>query len=73
MAFQQLSCHTPLIYCAEGGLPIGQCGIDLPKGSMNDEWESPVLEYRNTYTVDIPDEDAVSDAPDLKSAEPKCS
>ena len=37
------------------------------------EWESPVLEYRNSYTVDIPDEDAVSDAPDLKSAEPKWS
>jgi hypothetical protein len=37
------------------------------------EWESPVLEYRNSYTVDIPDEDAVSDGPDLKSAEPRWS
>src|ERR1035437_3360368 len=34
-AFQWLSCHTPLIYYAEGGLPIGQCGIDLRKGLMN--------------------------------------
>jgi hypothetical protein len=39
-----------------------------------DEWnESPVREYRNSYTVDIPDEDAVCDAPELKSAEPKWS
>ena len=44
---------------------------DLTEGV--DEWESPVLEYRSSYTVDIPDEDAVCDAPELKSAEPKWS
>jgi hypothetical protein len=38
-----------------------------------DEWKAPVLEYRNSYTVDIPDEDAVCDAPELKSAERKWS
>lgn len=45
---------------------------DLTEGV--DEWdESPALGYRNSYPVDIQDEDAVCDAPDLKSTEPKWS
>jgi hypothetical protein len=46
--------------------------VDLTDGV--DEWREPSSrEYRNSYTEDIPDEDAVCAAPELKSAEPKWS
>ena len=45
---------------------------DLTEGV--DEWKEPSSrEYRNSYTVDIPDEDPVCGGPELKSAEPKWS
>ena len=45
---------------------------DLTEGV--DEWKEPSSrEYRNSYTVDIPDEDPVCGGPELKPAEPKWS
>jgi hypothetical protein len=38
-----------------------------------DEWKSPVFEPGKSYLVDIPDDDAVCAAPELKSAEARWS
>jgi hypothetical protein len=64
---------------AQAAMPVPQApgvesilSADITEGV--DGWKAPSSrEYRNAYTVDIPDEDAVCDAPELKSAEPRWS